>query len=96
MIRPGDYVLVTEAEPVYITGAVLSPGGLYLRDQLMLEPRAGNGGRRKKRGEAERREDLSSDSRICESGNNSRRRSRHQEESEARLLAAAIRRYRSD
>ncbi len=35
-IRPGDYVLVTEAEPVYITGAVLSPGGLYLRDQLML------------------------------------------------------------
>ena len=36
VIRPGDYVLVTEAEPVYITGAVLSPGGLYLRDQLML------------------------------------------------------------
>jgi polysaccharide export outer membrane protein len=35
-IRPGDYVLVTEAEPVYITGAVNSPGGLYLRDQLML------------------------------------------------------------
>jgi polysaccharide export outer membrane protein len=36
VIRPGDYVLVTEAEPVYITGAVMSPGGLYLRDQLML------------------------------------------------------------
>jgi polysaccharide export outer membrane protein len=36
VIRPGDYVLVTEAEPVYVTGAVLSPGGLYLRDQLML------------------------------------------------------------
>ena len=36
IIRPGDYVLVTEAEPVYITGAVMSPGGLYLRDQLML------------------------------------------------------------
>lgn len=35
-IRPGDYVLVTEAEPVYITGAVMSPGGLYLREQLML------------------------------------------------------------
>jgi len=35
-IRPGDYVLVTEAEPVYITGAVTSPGGLYLRDQLTL------------------------------------------------------------
>jgi polysaccharide export outer membrane protein len=36
VIRPGDYVLVTEAEPVYITGEVLQPGGLYLRDQLML------------------------------------------------------------
>jgi polysaccharide export outer membrane protein len=36
VIRPGDYVLVTEAEPVYITGAVNSPGGLYLRDNLTL------------------------------------------------------------
>ena len=27
---------MTEAEPVYITGAVNSPGGIYLRDQLML------------------------------------------------------------
>ena len=36
VIRPGDYVLVTEAEPVYITGAVMMPGGLYLRDQLTL------------------------------------------------------------
>ena len=36
VIRPGDYVLVTEAEPVYITGSVQSPGGVYLRDQLML------------------------------------------------------------
>ena len=36
IIRPGDYVLVTEAEPVYITGSVMSPGGIYLRDQLML------------------------------------------------------------
>lgn len=36
VIRPGDYVLVTEAEPVYITGSVLSPGGIYLRDQLTL------------------------------------------------------------
>jgi polysaccharide export outer membrane protein len=36
IIRPGDYVLVTEAEPVYITGAVIMPGGLYLRDQLTL------------------------------------------------------------
>jgi hypothetical protein len=53
-IRPGDYVLVTEAEPVYITGAVMSPGGLYLRDQLMLS-RAGYGGRPAERGETERR-----------------------------------------
>ena len=36
VIRPGDYVLVTEAEPVYITGAVVSPNGIYLRDQLTL------------------------------------------------------------
>src|SRR5215213_642171 len=36
VIRPGDYVLVTEAEPVYVTGAVMSPGGVYLRDQLTL------------------------------------------------------------
>src|SRR5215211_27480 len=36
VIRPGDYVLVTEAEPVYMTGAVMSPGGIYLREQLML------------------------------------------------------------
>lgn len=36
VIRPGDYVLVTEAEPVYITGSVMSPGGIYLRDQLTL------------------------------------------------------------
>jgi polysaccharide export outer membrane protein len=36
VIRPGDYVLVTEAEPIYITGAVLSPGGIYLREELML------------------------------------------------------------
>ncbi len=35
-IRPGDYVLVTEAEPVYFTGSVMSPGGIYLRDQLTL------------------------------------------------------------
>ena len=36
VVRPGDYVLVTEAEPVYITGAVASPNGVYLRDQLTL------------------------------------------------------------
>ncbi len=36
VIRPGDYVLVTEAEPVYITGSVNSPSGVYLREKLTL------------------------------------------------------------
>ena len=36
VIRPGDYVLVTEGDPVYITGAVVTPQGVYLRDQLTL------------------------------------------------------------
>ena len=36
VIRPGDYVLVTESEPVYITGSVVSPTGIFLRDQLTL------------------------------------------------------------
>lgn len=35
-IRPGDYILVTEAEPVYITGAVVSPQGVYMREHLTL------------------------------------------------------------
>ncbi len=36
IIRPGDYILVTEAEPVYITGSVVSPQGVYVRDELTL------------------------------------------------------------
>jgi polysaccharide export outer membrane protein len=36
IIRPGDYVSVTEAEPIYITGSVLSPQGVYMRDRLTL------------------------------------------------------------
>jgi polysaccharide biosynthesis/export protein len=36
IIRPGDYIMVTEAEPVYITGSVISPQGIFLRDQLTL------------------------------------------------------------
>lgn len=36
IIRPGDYILVTEAEPVYITGSVFSPQGVFIRDQLTL------------------------------------------------------------
>ena len=35
-IRPGDYVLVTEAEPVYITGSVNSPTGIFLTEDLKL------------------------------------------------------------
>jgi polysaccharide export outer membrane protein len=35
-IRPGDLVLVTEAEPVYITGSVVSPGSIMMRDDLTL------------------------------------------------------------
>jgi len=36
IIRPGDYILVTEAEPVYVTGSVNSPQGIFMRDQLTL------------------------------------------------------------
>lgn len=36
VIRPGDLILVTEAEPVYITGSVVTPGGIMMRDQLTL------------------------------------------------------------
>ena len=36
VIRPGDYIIVTEAEPVYMTGAVNAPQGIFLRDQLTL------------------------------------------------------------
>jgi polysaccharide export outer membrane protein len=35
-IRPGDYVSVTEAEPVYITGSVTGPQSVYMRDRLTL------------------------------------------------------------
>ena len=36
IIRSGDLVLVTEAEPVYITGSVVQPGSIMLSDQLTL------------------------------------------------------------
>ncbi|HMF55110.1 MAG TPA: polysaccharide biosynthesis/export family protein [Pyrinomonadaceae bacterium] len=36
VIRPGDIVRAIEAEPVYITGNVVSPQGLYLREQWTL------------------------------------------------------------
>lgn len=36
IIRPGDILQVTEAEPVYVTGSVVAPQGIFLRDQLTL------------------------------------------------------------
>jgi polysaccharide biosynthesis/export protein len=36
VIRPGDVVTVLEAKPVYVTGAVVNPQGLYIRDKLLL------------------------------------------------------------
>lgn len=35
-IRPGDIVIVTEGEPVYVTGSVMAARELVLRDQLTL------------------------------------------------------------
>ena len=35
-IRPGDYIIVTEAEPVYITGSVTAPQGVFMHDHLTL------------------------------------------------------------
>jgi polysaccharide export outer membrane protein len=36
VIWPGDIVLVQEARPIYVTGAVVQPSGLYLRQNLTL------------------------------------------------------------
>lgn len=36
VIWPGDIVLVQEARPIYVTGAVMQPAGLYLRQNLTL------------------------------------------------------------
>lgn len=36
VIWPGDIVLVQEARPIYVTGAVVQPAGLYLRQNLTL------------------------------------------------------------
>lgn len=36
VIRPGDYVLVTEADPVYVTGSVILPQGILLTDGLTV------------------------------------------------------------
>ena len=94
-IRPGDYVLVTEAEPVYITGAVNSPGGIYLREQLTLSRAlAMVGGTRKeaKLNEVKiyRQVPGSTKQDVIE-----RRCSCYQEEAATRLPASALRRDRS-
>lgn len=48
VIRSGDIVLVTEAEPVYIMGSVTAPGMIMLRDGLTLSRALGMvGGPRK-------------------------------------------------
>jgi polysaccharide export outer membrane protein len=37
VLRPGDYVLVTEAEPVYVTGSIVNPTmQVYLTDNLTV------------------------------------------------------------
>src|SRR5438445_46110 len=35
-IRPGDIVIVTEGEPIFVTGAVVSPHEIVMKDQLTL------------------------------------------------------------
>lgn len=35
-IRPGDIVIVTEGLPIYITGGVMQPGAVTLKDQMTL------------------------------------------------------------
>lgn len=37
VIRPGDIVIVQEALPIYIMGAVRSPQGLYLKNEMQLK-----------------------------------------------------------
>ena len=37
VVHPGDIVIVPESQPVYITGAVRSPTGLYLKDGMQLK-----------------------------------------------------------
>jgi polysaccharide export outer membrane protein len=36
-IRPGDIVIVTEGEPIYITGAVVAPHEIVLKENLTLQ-----------------------------------------------------------
>ena len=36
IVRPGDYILVTEAEPIYITGSVVAPQAIPKKENLSL------------------------------------------------------------
>lgn len=36
-IRPGDIVIVTEGEPIYITGAVVAPQAIVMKDGMTLQ-----------------------------------------------------------
>ena len=36
IVRPGDYILVTEAEPIYITGSVVAPQAIPKKEHLTL------------------------------------------------------------
>src|SRR5258708_6765665 len=35
-IRPGDVVIISEGEPVYVTGAVVAPQPVFMKEQLTL------------------------------------------------------------
>ena len=36
LIRPGDFIIVTEADPIYVTGSVFTPRALFLTDNLTV------------------------------------------------------------
>jgi polysaccharide export outer membrane protein len=36
LIRPGDFIVVTEADPIYVTGSVFNPQLVYLTDNLTV------------------------------------------------------------
>ena len=52
LIRPGDIVLVMEAKPIYVTGMVGNPQGLYLQNGMMLSRAIAMVGGIKKTGKA--------------------------------------------
>ena len=63
-IRPGDIVIVTEGEPVYVTGSVMGPRELVLRDQLHSGPGHCDGRRTSKDGQHGRSAHLSPEGRT--------------------------------